>query len=493
MADKEIPRNINANRDLIECCIEASRFSKLPYLLLGNPGTAKTTCIEHWAERNGYYVESLVGSRHSQEEILGYMVKINDGEINENLVKTRVEHLKTFCPTELTDAELTQIALTTLNNDQLNTLTPDWYNRVMAKEKEGIPSVLFLDEISGCPENVQASLLTLIFDRVVGNGAKLPESTIVIGAANYKENLGGVFTIIPPALNRFVIMNLEFGKIEDLLDEFLQDPTDLDKNLVDFQHVQVTPEVENLARMCVKDMMERVFSNYTSPGNDNSGVLNLKNQNYAEMYDNNGKPVYNFISGRTVSYLARVATAIYHLDLGKKIHERFVDGCCLGLVGLGTNSFTSDKQAEEYQTSVKKLFHKVVKDLKAGAKGSTVTHKTLNFAGMPVHQAISDWTRYNESVTGNVFDENVAVLYNYVYEHYNCSTEHMAKMLARLEKASQDDIAEFINDLTRIDGLAELIDKNNDGKSETLKKNLHIIQNGWAFYKDKIIDTLTKK
>ena len=488
---REIPRNVNENRDIIECCLEVSRFSKLPFLLLGNPGIAKTTCIENWARRNGYYVESLVGSRHSQEEILGYMVKVND-EFDPEWVKSKVAVLKkeTSLGDILTDAQLYEFVLRGLNNDKLQTLTPDWYNRVIEKKAKGIPSVLFLDEISGCPENVQASLLTLIFDRVVGNGSKLPDDTIVIGAANYKENLGGVFTIIPPALNRFVIMNLEFDDVNSLLDEFLQDPEDLDKNLVQFDNVPVTPEIESLARKGVKDMMERVFSSYSTPGgNSEGGVLNLKNQNFAEMYDNNGNPVYNFISGRTVSYLARVATAIVHFHLGKRIHEKFVDGCCLGLVGLGTNSFTSEKQAVEYRNCVKKLFHKVVKELAAGTKGKTTPYTALKFTGMPVHQAINEWTLYNERLSGSTFDENIVVLYNYVYEKYNTTVEHMTEVLEKLEK-DPTLLSEFVNDLTRVDGLITFIEKSGSKDVDVIKKNLKIIQSGWEYYKDKVTDNL---
>jgi hypothetical protein len=492
MTEKEVPFNSNQNRDIVECCIEVSRFSKLPFLLLGNPGIAKTTCIENWAKRNGYFVESLVGSRHSQEEILGYMVKVNDGELDENLLSRRIEHIREFAPKGLSDEAITNIALNTMNNDRLETLTPDWYNRVMAMKAKGIPSVLFLDEISGCPENVQASLLTLIFDRVVGNGSKLPDDCIVIGAANYKGNLGGVFTIIPPALNRFVIMNLEFDGIDNLVGEFLQDPADMNANLVAFADAPVNEQTESDARALVKDMMLRVFGNYATPGGDQTGVLNLKNQNFSEMYDNDGNPVYNFISGRSISYLARVATAIYHFDLGKKIYGKFVDGCCLGLIGLGTNTFANEKQAAEYRNSVVKLFHKVVKDLKNKSKGATVINKTLDYTGKEVDAAINEWTLYNEQAGAANFDDNLARLYNYVYEKYNTTADNMRVVLEFLEKEPAK-FGQFINDLTRIDGLIELIDRSTAKGVDPMKKHLRIIQNGWSFYKDRMTDSLIGK
>src|SRR5574344_270783 len=69
----------NKLRDLIAKSIEMSRISKLPVLFISNPGYGKTSTIQQYAEINGYHVESLIGSRFSPEEILGYHVN-NGGE-----------------------------------------------------------------------------------------------------------------------------------------------------------------------------------------------------------------------------------------------------------------------------------------------------------------------------------------------------------------------------------------------------------------------------
>jgi MoxR-like ATPase len=46
--------------------IEISRHSGVPVLLVGTPGLAKSTVTANWARRNGYALETLIGSRFAQ-------------------------------------------------------------------------------------------------------------------------------------------------------------------------------------------------------------------------------------------------------------------------------------------------------------------------------------------------------------------------------------------------------------------------------------------
>jgi hypothetical protein len=70
--------HINKIRDQIELAIEITRDSQVPVLLIANPGLAKSTVVANWAERNRYHIETLIGSRFSQEEILGFQVRTED-------------------------------------------------------------------------------------------------------------------------------------------------------------------------------------------------------------------------------------------------------------------------------------------------------------------------------------------------------------------------------------------------------------------------------
>ena len=97
-------RNINYLRDLMLTGFELSRRSKVPMLYLGNPGMGKTTVVNLWARRNGYHVESLIGSAFDRSEILGYMV--NDG------------------------------------GEWLRTKDPEWFHSIVSRQEQGVPSVL---------------------------------------------------------------------------------------------------------------------------------------------------------------------------------------------------------------------------------------------------------------------------------------------------------------------------------------------------------------
>ncbi|MDR1257417.1 MAG: ATP-binding protein, partial [Spirochaetaceae bacterium] len=67
---------VNSIRDAIELAIHVSADSGVPVLFLANPGLAKSTIVGNWAARNGYHLETLIGSRFTQEEILGFQVRV---------------------------------------------------------------------------------------------------------------------------------------------------------------------------------------------------------------------------------------------------------------------------------------------------------------------------------------------------------------------------------------------------------------------------------
>ncbi len=301
----------NQNALTIMTAIEVSKRSKVPVLFFGNPGAGKTATMEAWAEANGYHVETLIGSHYSQDEILGFPV--NNGK------------------------------------DYLEILEPEWYHNIMEEHKKGKPSVLFLDELSMTPGNVQGSLLQLCFERKIRGNKKLPDDCIVVSAANYKKNLPGWTEIIAPELNRFCIINLLPGAPKgDLLSaslsvvkEFTQGLYTPKVNVPEFNDYEFDEATTKDFMTQVQNSFTSMISKYCKPGKSDSslGKLDLRNIRYDGVFDREDSvpEVYNFLTGRTISYYARVVKALCEMGINTSsgIYKKFVDG----LIGLGTNSW----------------------------------------------------------------------------------------------------------------------------------------------------------
>jgi hypothetical protein len=82
-------------------------------------------------------------------------------------------------------------------------LAPPLWAQKLVESGEGI---LFLDEVSCAPPAVQASLLRVVLDKVVGD-LKLPDSIKIIAAANPPEIAAGGWDLAPPLANRFLHIN----------------------------------------------------------------------------------------------------------------------------------------------------------------------------------------------------------------------------------------------------------------------------------------------
>lgn len=284
--------------------VEISKRSKIPVLLLSNPGLGKTTILKRYAKEHKLHLETLIGSRFTPEEISGY--QCNNG------------------------------------GDHLVHMNPEWFDRIKRKNAEGIKSLLFIDELSTCSEYVQGALLSLIFDRCIGNGKMLPDDCLIIAAANYSGNLPSSMEIMAPTLNRFILINLnENYDAFEMLDEFIEKPNSvfypsiikkMDENSVE----QVRELFHNTWR--------EIFIKY-SDSKSSLGLLDIANQELNEIYSDNNGPVYNFISGRTMSYLFNAILAYMELGLND---QNFLHKMADGLVGAGTCLFTSE-QAKHYR------------------------------------------------------------------------------------------------------------------------------------------------
>jgi len=132
--------------------------ARVPVLLWGAPGTGKTSTIRAMAEQMGWPCETVIASIREPSDFAGLPVVMGNGV--------------RFAP-------------------------PGWAQR-LAEAGRGL---LFLDELSTAPPAVQAALLRVVLERVVGDLA-LPEDVAVVAAANPPEQAADGWDLSAPLANR---------------------------------------------------------------------------------------------------------------------------------------------------------------------------------------------------------------------------------------------------------------------------------------------------
>jgi hypothetical protein len=450
--------HINKIRDQIELAIEITRDSGVPVLLIANPGLAKSTVVANWARRNRYHIETLIGSRFSQEEILGFQVRTEDRATGEHY---------------------------------LELLAPHWYRTIVAQEERGIPSVLFLDELSTAQENVQGALLQLIFERAIGHAKRLPDSTLVIAAANYKQNIPWQFNMMAPILNRFCIVNLRYESNESFLGEFLQEDGDLSMDLPVYEEREVSAEDRALLRQSLKVMFRTVFPAFEeidSVDKSRFYTMDINNQVYNNIYEGNAQYVYNFISGRTVSYLYRITVSFLRKGLDAARHGAAMLNMVYGLIGIGTNTF-NEKQQQSYLKSIAALYLKLYAGLRGGPPAEDAASRTpLEFAGKEVADAIQEWVLFHESsVFSNEADPNLAALAAHIRSVYGSGAEDAAALRERIGR-DKADLYRFSNDMQRVDYLIGLLEEDESlaetGEDEARREALAFLRGLRDLYRD---------
>ncbi|HVE46829.1 MAG TPA: MoxR family ATPase [Acidimicrobiales bacterium] len=133
--------------------------ARVPVLLWGAPGTGKTSVIRALAEAMGWPCETVIAAIREPSDFSGLPVVV-DGVVH-------------FAP-------------------------PRWAERLAAAGG----GLLFLDEISTAPPAVQAALLRVVLERVVGD-LSLPPDVVVVAAANPPEQAADGWDLSAPLANRF--------------------------------------------------------------------------------------------------------------------------------------------------------------------------------------------------------------------------------------------------------------------------------------------------
>ena len=139
--------------------------ARVPVLLWGAPGTGKTSAVRAMAAGMGWPCETVIAAIREPSDFSGLPV-IVDGVVR-------------FAP-------------------------PRWAERLATAGR----GLLFLDEISTAPPAVQAALLRVVLERVVGD-QELPDDVVVVAAANPPEQAADGWDLSAPLANRFC--HLDWG------------------------------------------------------------------------------------------------------------------------------------------------------------------------------------------------------------------------------------------------------------------------------------------
>src|SRR5205807_3668045 len=119
-------------------------WAKRPVLLWGGPGTGKTAIVNAIADALDQPAETVIASLREPADFAGLPVVTADGSVR--------------------------------------LAAPSWAARLAAEGR----GILFLDEVTTAPPSVQAALLRVVLERVVGDVA-LPRGVAVVAAANPPE------------------------------------------------------------------------------------------------------------------------------------------------------------------------------------------------------------------------------------------------------------------------------------------------------------------
>lgn len=327
---------------------------RIPMLLMSGPGAGKTTSVECFARARGYELVILRGNSTSAEEVLGYGVAPSD---------------------------LTSENIETAKNQTLVRLRPRWYQRILNNHEKGKKTLLFLDEITTAPVQVQSALLHLVFEKAVDEEL-LPEDTLVVAAGNYAQNLGSEMNLLPPLMNRFCIINLTFSL--DDLDLFLNEyegslqnengmPTGKDKKMAnlmkELDDIEKGCKISDAFRNRAGEYFERVIKETTKQAVSKLKLADLNARDLSGLFSDMTESftgLLGFITPRTLTYLVDAAVTSYSIfgkdGIQSEDFKNVIDGLCgVGIVSQKDGNTKVNYIGELFYTALSSIVNDIEK------------------------------------------------------------------------------------------------------------------------------------
>lgn len=161
----------------------------LPVIFRGAPGVGKSEQIEQTAAECGLPCETILASVRDPADFLGLPIPVRGEAERDQVVAWMRESSPSAEP---------KVKGKTVTFTRVTYAPPAWAVRLA----EAGNAVGFMDEISSAPPAVQAALLRVILEGVVGD-CHLPPGIRWVAAANPTETAAGGWDIAPPLANRF--------------------------------------------------------------------------------------------------------------------------------------------------------------------------------------------------------------------------------------------------------------------------------------------------
>lgn len=153
--------------------------------------------------------KTLIDHPELAMEIPALLVHSSPGLGKSSLVKQITEELGIgFRDVRLCELESVDIkGLPSVNSEDgtMKFNTPDFW----PTEKDEPAGILFLDELTNAPRDVQNSCYELILDRKIGTEYKLPNSWSIVACGNLTTDRSGVVTMSSALSNRFLHVELQ--------------------------------------------------------------------------------------------------------------------------------------------------------------------------------------------------------------------------------------------------------------------------------------------